>query len=165
MATLELDLQLASEDDDVPEPDQFEQWIMAALTQAEYQASEDLPIEITVRVVDRDESQELNSTYRQKSKPTNVLSFPFESPEEVPLQLLGDLVICAPIVREEAEQQGKSLTSHWAHMVIHGTLHLLGFDHIDEQEATDMEALETRIMASQGYTDPYAVITDAAPPA
>lgn len=157
MANLELDLQLASEDDDVPEPDQFEQWIMAALTHADYQASEDLPIEITVRVVDRAESQELNNSYRHKDKPTNVLSFPFEAPEDVPLQLLGDLVICAPIVRQEAEEQHKSLTSHWAHMVIHGTLHLLGFDHIEEEDATAMEALETRIMASQGFADPYSV--------
>ena len=155
MATLELDLQLASEDDDVPEPGQFEQWIMAALDQAQFDANDDLPIEITIRIVDSDESRQLNNDYRQKDKPTNVLSFPFESPEGVPLQLLGDLVICAPVVRQEAQEQHKSPESHWAHMVIHGTLHLLGFDHIEDADAITMETLETRIMAGQGYSDPY----------
>lgn len=157
MATLELDLQLASEDDDVPEPGRFEQWILAALDLAQFNANDDLPIEITIRIVDSDESRRLNNTYRQKDKPTNVLSFPFDTPDEVPLQLLGDLVICAPVVRQEAQEQQKSLESHWAHMAIHGTLHLLGFDHMEEADASEMETLETRIMASQGYSDPYAL--------
>lgn len=159
MATLELDLQLAGEDDDVPEPEQIEQWISAALDGAHFQANDELPIEITVRVVDEQESQDLNHTYRQKNKPTNVLSFPFESPQDIPLQLLGDLVICAPVVKHEAAEQGKTLQAHWAHMVIHGTLHLLGYDHINEQDALKMEALETQIMTGQGYQDPYQPVT------
>ncbi|PIE42128.1 MAG: rRNA maturation RNase YbeY [Gammaproteobacteria bacterium] len=160
MATIELDLQLASEDDDVPEPGQFEQWVNSALQQGGYAPEQDMPVELTIRIVDRAESQQLNHSYRQQDKPTNVLSFPFESPEGIPLQLLGDLVICAPIVRSEATEQHKALTAHWAHMVIHGTLHLLGFDHIKDHEATIMESLETRIMESLGYSDPYAVNID-----
>ena len=156
MATLELDLQIASEDDDVPEPGQFENWILSALSEGGFQADESLPIEITIRIVDREESQHLNLTYRQKDKPTNVLSFPFESPEDVPLQLLGDLIICAPIVRQEAVEQHKAPTAHWAHLVIHGTLHLLGYDHIEESQAAEMETLETRVMHTLGYADPYA---------
>ncbi|MCG8672918.1 MAG: rRNA maturation RNase YbeY [Pseudomonadales bacterium] len=155
--TIELDLQIASEDDDVPEPEQFNQWVSSALILGHYDANPELPIEITIRIVDRTESQTLNNTYRQKDKPTNVLSFPFESPDEIPLQLLGDLVICAPIVREEATEQHKSLQSHWAHMVIHGCLHLIGFDHIEESDADIMESLETRIMDGLGYADPYAM--------
>lgn len=156
MATIELDLQIASEDDDVPEPGQFELWVSNALDQGGFKPEEDMPVELTIRIVEAAESQDLNNTYRQKDKPTNVLSFPFESPEGVPLQLLGDLVICAPIVRQEAKEQQKTLLSHWAHMVIHGSLHLLGFDHIEEEEAEEMEALETRIMANLGFADPYA---------
>lgn len=157
MAAIELDLQIASEDDDVPEPENFEHWVDSALNAGGYQPNEDLPVELTIRVVDASESQDLNNTYRQKDKPTNVLSFPFESPDDIPLQLLGDLVICAPIVRQESDEQQKTLASHWAHMVIHGTLHLLGFDHIEDQEAEEMETLETRIMGSLGYSDPYAI--------
>ncbi|MDX1695139.1 MAG: rRNA maturation RNase YbeY [Ketobacteraceae bacterium] len=155
MATLELDVQIASDDDDVPEPGQLEQWILSALDQGRFQADEDLPVEMTVRIVDSEESRQLNHTYRQKNQPTNVLSFPFDSPAGVPLQLLGDLVICAPVVRQEAREQHKSLESHWAHMVIHGTLHLLGYDHIKEEDASTMEALETDIMEREGYSDPY----------
>ncbi|MCG8317051.1 MAG: rRNA maturation RNase YbeY [Pseudomonadales bacterium] len=158
MATLELDLQIASEDDDVPEPGQFENWILSALSLGDFRADDQLPIELTIRVVEAEESQHLNLTYRDKDKPTNVLSFPFESPEDIPLQLLGDLIICAPVVRQEAHEQGKTLTAHWAHMVIHGTLHLLGYDHIDEQDAEQMETIETRVMHTLGYADPYAEV-------
>lgn len=157
MTTIELDLQIASEDDDVPEPGQFELWVSQALDQGGFKPEEDMPVELTIRVVEAEESQDLNYTYRQKDKPTNVLSFPFESPEGIPIQLLGDLVICAPIVRQEANEQQKTLLSHWAHMVVHGSLHLLGFDHIEDDEAEAMEALETRIMDSLGFADPYAV--------
>lgn len=155
MAEIELDLQLASDDDEVPDPAKFELWVERTLSQANFKANDELPVELTIRVVEEPESQDLNNTYRQKNQPTNVLSFPFESPEEVPLQLLGDLVICAPIVRAEAQAQQKTLESHWAHMVIHGTLHLLGYDHIEEQDAETMETLETRIMGNLGYGDPY----------
>lgn len=155
MATLELDLQIAGEDDDVPEPGQMEKWLSATLQHANYHADVSLPIEITIRIVEPQESQELNATYRHKNNPTNVLSFPFESPDDVPLQLLGDLVICAAIVKREAQDQGKSLESHWAHMVIHGCLHLLGFDHMETEDTEKMETLEIAIMADLGYSDPY----------
>ena len=155
MATLELDVQIASEDDDVPEPGQFEPWVQAALDQSHFQANNELPVELTIRIVDQDESRDLNHTYRQKDKATNVLSFPFESPEGVPVQLLGDLIICAPVVLQEAQEQEKAPESHWAHMVVHGTLHLLGYDHIEDQDAREMETLEIRIMKGLGYSDPY----------
>ena len=100
----------------------------------------------------------LNKEYRGKDKPTNVLSFPFDDmaglPEEE-TRLLGDLVICAPVVRKEAKKQDKRPKDHWAHMVVHGTLHLLGYDHIEEAEASEMEALEARILEQFGIKNPY----------
>ncbi len=114
--------------------------------------------EITVRIVDKGESQRLNSEYRDKNKPTNVLSFPFEAPPGIELDLLGDLVICADIVSQEAQQQNKSALHHWYHMLVHGSLHLMGFDHIKDHEADQMEALEIAILAKIGVDDPYQVI-------
>ena len=111
--------------------------------------------EVTVRIVDEAESNELNLTYRGKDKPTNVLSFPFEAPPGLELPLLGDLVICRQVVEREAEEQGKPLMAHWAHMVVHGSLHLLGYDHIDDEEAEEMEQLERDIMQELGFADPY----------
>jgi probable rRNA maturation factor len=111
---------------------------------------------LTLRLVDRDESRALNLRYRGQDKPTNVLSFPAGLPCGLDLPLLGDIVICAPLVGEEAEKQHKSLQSHWAHLVIHGVLHLLGHDHQDEKEAVDMEAIEVDLLASLGFSDPYA---------
>jgi probable rRNA maturation factor len=108
-----------------------------------------------VRLVDTEEMTSLNETYRGVTGPTNVLSFPSDLPDELHLPLLGDIVICAPLVRSEAAQQGKSLTTHWAHMTIHGTLHLLGYDHIAEDEAATMEALESAILARLDYPCPY----------
>jgi len=110
---------------------------------------------LSIRIVDEEEMQDLNRQFRHKDKPTNVLSFPCELAPEVELNLLGDLVICAPVVAMEAEQQGKSVEAHWAHMVIHGCLHLLGFDHIHENDAIEMEALETAILAHLGFPPPY----------
>ncbi|MES9936542.1 MAG: rRNA maturation RNase YbeY [Sedimenticola sp.] len=127
----------------------FERWIAAALAGRRDSA------ELTIRIVDETESHELNLQYRGKDCPTNVLSFPFEAPEVVESDLLGDLVICAPVVAREAEEQGKTLEAHWAHMVVHGTLHLLGFDHQNEQEAEEMEGLEREIIEAMGYPDPY----------
>jgi len=101
------------------------------------------------------ESRELNHTYRGKDKPTNVLSFPFEAPPGIELPLLGDLIICRQVVEQEAQEQEKTLEAHWAHMVIHGSLHLLGYDHIEDDEAEEMESLETEIMLALGYPDPY----------
>lgn len=111
--------------------------------------------EVTVRIVDEAESNELNLTYRGKDKPTNVLSFPFEAPPGLELPLLGDLVICRQVVEHEAAEQGKPLMAHWAHMVVHGSLHLLGYDHIEDDEAEEMEALERDIMQELGFADPY----------
>ena len=111
--------------------------------------------EITVRFVNNDESQQLNNDYRGKDKPTNVLSFPFECPPEVPLDLLGDLVICVPVIAREAEEQQKPIAHHYAHMIVHGTLHLLGYDHIEDAEAEEMEGLEIAILAKLAIDDPY----------
>ncbi len=144
MATVEL--QLATEGDATPEPSAFENWVAAALRGAN--SSDDK--EVCIRVVDKSESQQLNQQYRNIAKPTNVLSFTCELPEEVDLPLLGDLVICREVVEQEAKEQNKSLESHWAHMVVHGTLHLLGYDHIENDEAEAMESLETDILTALG---------------
>jgi probable rRNA maturation factor len=106
-------------------------------------------------MVENDESQQLNHQYRGKDKPTNVLSFPADLPPHIELPLLGDLIIATGVVTAEAAEQKKPLIAHWAHMVVHGCLHLLGYDHIDDDEAEEMEALETTIMAKLGYPDPY----------
>ena len=144
-----IDIQVASESKDLPPEEDFRRWVEAALPQPKADS------ELTIRIVDNEESQALNRDYREKDKPTNVLSFPSELPEEVDIPLLGDLVICAPVVTTEASEQNKSLNSHWAHMVIHGTLHLLGYDHIEDNEAEEMESLETEILQKLGYPAPY----------
>ena len=108
-----------------------------------------------IRLVDEAESRQLNRDYRGKDRPTNVLSFPFEAPPEVLTPLLGDLVICAPVVVREAREQGKPADAHWAHMLVHGVLHLLGYDHLEPAEADEMEALERDILAGLGFPDPY----------
>ena len=150
MGNMLIDLQIASENiDDLPTLEQIEQWATAAVQ------PESDDVEMTVRIVDEAESQTLNRTYRAKDRPTNVLSFPFECPTEVSLPLLGDLVICRQVVEYEAAEQEKPLMAHWAHMVVHGSLHLLGYDHIDDTEAEEMESLETKIMQGLGFVDPY----------
>jgi len=111
--------------------------------------------ELLIRLVDRQESRELNAQYRHKNKATNVLSFPADLPEEIGLRLLGDIIICAPIVADEAREQHKTAEAHWAHLTIHGILHLLGHDHQAEEEASEMESLEIRILQSLGFPDPY----------
>jgi probable rRNA maturation factor len=136
--------------DDGPADEQITRWVDGVL-RAEHQADS----ELTVRIVDEQESAELNEQYRHKQGPTNVLSFPFECPPGVELNLLGDLVICAPVVQREAQQQQKQELAHWAHMVVHGTLHLLGYDHLQQDEAEAMENREIRIMEDLGYSDPY----------
>ncbi len=146
-----LDIQRAVEHDGVPSDQDFQTWAEAALLPYEK------PFELTIRVVDSEESQTLNLNYRQKNKPTNVLSFPFEVPDGIELDLLGDLVICAEIVAKEANEQQKTLAAHWAHMTIHGCLHLLGFDHINDDEAEEMEALEIDIIEKLGFNNPYEI--------
>ncbi|MEE2730982.1 MAG: rRNA maturation RNase YbeY [Pseudomonadota bacterium] len=154
---LDIDLQQACEDYETPSLDQFSRWVAQALQEARYDVPADMPIEMTLRLVDTYESRELNRTYRDKDRPTNVLSFPFETPEGIPLALLGDLVICAPVVEREAAEQNKTREAHWAHMVVHGTLHLLGYDHIEEHDAETMEALEVQTLAQLGFADPYVI--------
>jgi probable rRNA maturation factor len=112
-------------------------------------------LELSVRIVDAEESAALNQRYRHKPGPTNVLSFPFEAPPGVPLNLLGDLVIAAPVVAEEAHDQGKNETAHWAHLVVHGTLHLLGYDHQETAQTEAMESREICILNKLGYPNPY----------
>ncbi|TNH06680.1 rRNA maturation RNase YbeY [Testudinibacter sp. TR-2022] len=150
MKNLIIDLQLACENtDNLPSQAQIALWAQSAV-----KPSLD-GVEMTVRIVDEAESQMLNRTYRTKDYPTNVLSFPFESPAEVELPLLGDLVICRQVVEREAAEQQKPLLAHWAHMVVHGSLHLLGYDHIEDGEAEEMESLESEIMQALGFDDPY----------
>ena len=144
-----LDLQLASTADNLPSEAQIQLWLNAAVAPFQPVA------EVTVRIVDETESQQLNFDYREKDKPTNVLSFPFQCPPGIELPLLGDLVICAGVVAQEAKEQNKSLDAHWAHMVVHGSLHLLGFDHINDDDASEMEAEEIQILAELGFADPY----------
>ncbi|RMW86004.1 rRNA maturation RNase YbeY [Aggregatibacter aphrophilus] len=150
MGKMIIDLQIACEQETgLPTAEQIEQWATAAV---QPQSDE---VEMTVRIVDEAESHALNLNYRGKDRPTNVLSFPFECPDEVELPLLGDLVICRQVVEREAQEQGKPLMAHWAHMVVHGSLHLLGYDHIEDDEAEEMESLETQIMIGFGFADPY----------
>ncbi len=146
---LALDLQYAVKPDNLPTQAQFETWVRVALGDTMDEA------ELTIRIVDASESQQLNHDYRGKDKPTNVLSFPFEAPPGIELPLLGDLVICASVVENEALEQQKALEAHWAHMVVHGCLHLLGYDHIEDAEAEEMESLETTLITGLGFPDPY----------
>ena len=145
-----LDYQIALDTEQfVPSKESCQQWLEHVLPQFKAES------ELTIRVVETSESQQLNSDYRDKAKPTNVLSFPFEAPAHIELPLLGDLIICAEVVNNEAQQQQKQPESHWAHMVIHGTLHLLGYDHINDDDAEEMEALEIEFLADLGIKNPY----------
>ena len=150
-----VDVQVATDALELPSVNDFQRWALAALQQAGFQGA----AEITVRVVDANESQTLNRDYRDKDKPTNVLSFPNELPDflrkELAVLPLGDLVICAPVIVQEAAQFGKRESDHWAHLTIHGVLHLLGYDHIEDAEADAMESLEVTILRTLGITDPY----------
>lgn len=146
--TVTVDLQIAS-DGQCPESTQFQQWSEAALQSVSEEC------ELSIRLVDDQESAELNGTYRGKTGSTNVLSFPFDAPVPMEPRLLGDLVICVPVVEKEAREQHKKMNHHWAHMVVHGCLHLLGYDHIEDDEAEAMEALEVKILQSLAINDPY----------
>ncbi len=141
-------------DETVPNDDTIEEWIASAVA-----AATDVPLaEVSVRVVDAATSRALNRDYRDRDKPTNVLSFPAGAvagmPATEPLPL-GDIVVCADVVAAEAEEHGIPVGDRWGHMLVHGTLHLLGFDHVEKDDAAAMEALETRILAARGVTDPY----------
>ncbi|TVT58029.1 MAG: rRNA maturation RNase YbeY [Sedimenticola thiotaurini] len=144
-----IEIQHVHSADGSPNPMQFQKWAEAVLDNRLDQ------VELVIRIVDLEESQQLNREYRGMDKPTNVLSFPFEAPEVVESDHIGDLVICAPVVAAEAAEQGKPLEAHWAHLVVHGVLHLLGFDHINDQQAEEMENLEVEILANLGFSNPY----------
>ena len=136
--------------DSGPSEADIQHWVEAAL---QYEKQDN--IDMTLRIVDESESAALNSQYRGKDDATNVLSFTYDIPAEVEMNLLGDLVICAPVVQREADEQGKTEQAHWAHMIIHGMLHLLGYDHLNDQDAQNMEQHEIVILAELGFSNPY----------
>ncbi len=144
-----LDFQIVSQSKQLPTLDQFQYWVDAILKDGTQDS------EIVIRIVDEDEMTRFNEQYREKKGSTNILSFPFESPEGFDSNLLGDLLICAPVVENESRLQNKKLEHHWAHMIVHGVLHLLGYDHIDDKEAEEMEALEIKILKTIKIKNPY----------
>ena len=148
--TLDLDVQRHHQMPSVPGDAELGLWCRAALA-----GRCDHRVELTVRIVDEEEGGELNQRYRGKPGPTNVLTFCYDLPDVVGSGLIGDLVICAPVVEQEALAQGKAPHAHWAHMVVHGVLHLLGYDHGTDREAERMEGLEREILEGLGFPDPY----------
>jgi probable rRNA maturation factor len=150
MSSVQVDIDRQVEAEALPSDDEVHRWVAAALRDAREVA------EVSVCIVDAATSAELNHRYRGKNYPTNVLSFPADLPAELGLPLLGDLVVCAEVVAREATEQHKAASAHWAHMLVHGTLHLLGYDHLHDDEAEVMEALETRIVTALGFAPPYA---------
>ena len=152
---MEINLDVQREVDALPKDEDLLKWVTATLTFENQSDSE-----LTIRFVDEKESAKLNQQYRHKTGSTNVLSFPFEAPAEVELDLLGDLVICNDVVKKQAAEQKKEELAHWAHMVVHGTLHLLGYDHLTDAEADVMEDKEIKILSQLGYTDPYREIEE-----
>lgn len=135
-------------DDDIPEPTLLQRWADAAYLS-------DTPAVASMMITTADEIHQLNNQYRQKDSPTNVLSFPMELPEEVDMHFLGDIVLCASVIKREAREQSKAELLHWAHMVVHGMLHLQNYDHVDDGEAEEMEQLEINILKTLGFDDPY----------
>jgi probable rRNA maturation factor len=148
MPQLSLSVQLASSLANLPTANQFRKWAKAALR---------VDTEATIRIVDEDEGRALNLAYRSKDYATNVLTFPLS---ETP-HLIGDIVICAPVVTKEAAEQHKSLEAHFAHLTVHGVLHLHGYDHEDVHQAELMESIEIQILAKLGYANPYLITEDA----
>jgi probable rRNA maturation factor len=140
---------LDAEEGDIPDAALVQQW-------AEKACLCDDQVITSVQIVSKDEMRELNHTWRGKDRPTNVLSFPMQSPDEVDLKILGDIALCADVINTEARQQHKPAQAHWAHMVVHGMLHLQGYDHMDEHQADEMEALEIRILDQLGFDNPYS---------
>lgn len=144
-----VDIQIESQSHYLPTPEQFQRWVDTILKNSEEDS------EIVIRIVDEPEMIQFNEQYRQKKGTTNILSFPFDAPDEIESILLGDLLICAPVIEQEAQLQNKKLEHHWSHMIIHGILHLLGYDHIDNDEAKEMEALEINILSAMNIANPY----------
>lgn len=154
---LTVDVQIVCDDEGIPAQADIQAWLEAAITQSG--RAPNGAAELAVRVVDADEIRTLNRLYRKQDKPTNVLSFPTGEIDGLPAddaRPLGDIAICASVVAREASDQGKQLEDHWGHMLVHGALHLLGFDHETDTEAADMEALEAKILASRDVANPYA---------
>jgi probable rRNA maturation factor len=145
---------IESGEDDIPEPGLLQQWAAAAYLS-------ETPAIASLRLTSAAEIQQLNKDYRHKDKATNVLSFPMELPKDIdigmPENILGDIALCVSVINDEAKQQSKSINSHWAHMVVHGMLHLQGYDHVDETEAAEMEQLEINILNKLSFPDPYSV--------
>ena len=147
---MDVDLDIQREVEGLPKDQELVKWVKEVLKLEQHGDTE-----LTIRFVSEEESAELNNQYRNKHNSTNILSFPFEMPEEVELNLLGDLVVCSDIVKKEAAEQQKEELAHWAHIIVHGTLHLLGYDHLTDAEASIMETKEIKILSQLGYTDPY----------
>jgi len=143
------EIQHACEAGNVPDDESLQRWVVLVLETLGQAGS------VVIRLVDEAESQQLNYQYRQKNAATNVLSFPFEAPEQIDDDYLGDLVICVQVVNREAAEQGKLCSWHWAHMVIHGMLHLLGYDHVNEEDAEVMEQQEIALLEKLGINNPY----------
>lgn len=154
---LDLDVQYAIDYPNLPTEENFRLWVMQALTTKPRHHTE-----LVIRIVNEEESADLNQQYRHKTGPTNVLSFSFATLPQVPSNFIGDIIICAPVIAKEAMEQHKILLAHWAHVAIHGVLHLLEYDHSTELEANEMENLERHILNELGYADPYLEILETA---
>ena len=137
-----------AEQEDIPDAATIQRW-------AEHACLCDEPVVVSVQIVSADEMRELNKTWRGHDKATNVLSFPMPSPDVIDVKILGDLALCVSVINAEATQQHKAGDAHWAHMLVHGMLHLQGYDHIDDSQADQMEALEIRMLSQLGYSNPY----------
>ncbi len=162
MAKLNTEVQCICREFYIPEPSLLKDWAEKTYIRIGDESSGEIPgdgsdgpVDLTIRIVDEEEGAELNLRYRKKAGATNVLAFPYEGPKDMPQSILGDIVICAPVVAREAQIAGTSAQSHWAHLVVHGILHLCGFDHKTHRQAEFMEILETSIMRDMGFPDPY----------
>lgn len=145
---IEIEVQRLVDDPRVPDDQHFLAWAKAVL-------SEENSAVVNLRIVDEAEAWALNREWRGKDSATNVLSFPADMPVVDGMRVLGDVVLCAPVIEQEASEQGKTLDAHWAHLVIHGLLHLLGFDHINGEQARRMEAREVELLSDLGFSNPY----------
>ena len=149
----QIDIEINSQHPLIPSQEKCEAWITAVLQHQKLNNAE-----VSLYIVDEDEGRQINRDYRGKDYATNVLSFPADIPEEVGVPLLGDLVICAPVIEREAKEQNKDINAHWAHMLVHGSLHLLGYDHLEDAEADLMEELETHLLQQLGFPPPYETL-------
>ncbi len=148
---IEVDIQYATDFPDLPDKNQLKLWAEVALVNLKENA------ELTIRIVNEDEGTQLNEQWRKSQGPTNVLSFTHEEEAKIAPDLLGDIVVCAPVVAKEAKEQNKTIDAHWAHMIIHGVLHLSGFDHANLEDADCMESLEIKILEELNYHNPYLI--------